>query len=96
MGRRTPRPASLALRSALVRAAPKTPLAAAQTAWPDAVGEAIAAVTEPVGERDGILSVRCEGATWAEELSLMEEELLEHLRERLGAVSPRALRFLVG
>jgi predicted nucleic acid-binding Zn ribbon protein len=96
MGRPAPRPASVALRAALDRAAPQTPLAAAQTAWSEAVGEAIAAATEPVGEREGTLSVRCQSSTWAQELSLMEDRLLERLRERLGEAAPSALKFLVG
>jgi predicted nucleic acid-binding Zn ribbon protein len=96
MGRSAPRPASLALRTALDRSAPRTGLAAAQTVWPEAVGEAIAAVAEPVAERDGVLTVRCQSATWAEELSLMESELLGRLGERLGERSPSALKLLAG
>lgn len=96
MGRSAPRPASLALREALERSAPRTDLAAAQTAWPEVVGDAIAAVTEAVAERDGVLTIRCQSATWAQELSLMEAELLERLGERLGGRAPRALKVLAG
>jgi predicted nucleic acid-binding Zn ribbon protein len=96
MGRSAPRPASLALQAALERSVPGTELAAAQTIWPEAVGEAIAAVAEPIAERDGVLTVRCQSATWAEELSLMETELLERLGERLGERSPSALKILAG
>ena len=96
MGRTAPRPASLALRSVLEQSAPKTDLAAAQIAWAAAVGESIGAAAEPVAERDGVLTVRCQSATWAQELSLMEGELLERLGKRLGDRSPRALRFLAG
>jgi predicted nucleic acid-binding Zn ribbon protein len=96
MGRSAPRPASTALRSALERAAPRTPLAAAQVAWAGAVGDAIAAAAEPVAERDGTLTVSCESAAWAQELSLMETELLERLRGPLGDACPSALRFLAG
>ena len=96
MGRRAPRPATLALREALQRSAPRTELAAAQTAWAEVVGEAVAAAAEPVSERDGVLTVRCESATWAQELSLMEGELLRRLGERLGERSPQALKLLAG
>ena len=96
MGRSMPRPASHALRAALERGAPRTDLAAAQTVWSDAVGEAIAAATEPVAEHDGVLTVRCQSATWAQELSLMEGELLKRLGERLGERSPKALKVLAG
>jgi predicted nucleic acid-binding Zn ribbon protein len=96
MGRSAPRPASLALQAALERSVPRTDLAAAQTIWPEAVGESIAAVAEPIAERDGVLTVRCQSATWAEELSLMETELLERLGEHLGERSPSALKLLAG
>jgi predicted nucleic acid-binding Zn ribbon protein len=96
MGRRSPRPASLAVREALQRGAPRTGLAAAQTVWPELVGDAIAAAAEPVDERDGVLTIRCQSATWAQELSLMETELLARLHDRLGDRSPRALKVLAG
>lgn len=91
--RRAPRPAADALRAALERAAPRTPLAALQLAWAEAVGEAVAAQAQPVGERDGTTIVECSDPVWAEELDLMQTELLERLRDRLGEAAPRALRF---
>lgn len=91
--RRAPRPAGDALRSALAEAAPKTRLAAVQSVWADAVGERLAAVTEPVGERGEEVVVSCADSVWAQELDLMQEQLLERLRERLGASAPRRLRF---
>ena len=96
MGRSAPRPASLALREAISRSAPQTGLAGAQTVWAAAVGPAIAAEAEPVSERDGVLTIRCASATWAQELSLMEAELLARLRKRLGERSPRSIKVLAG
>jgi predicted nucleic acid-binding Zn ribbon protein len=96
MGRSSPRPAGLALREAVERSAPRTPLAAAQRVWSDAVGPAIAEAAEPVAERDGVLTIRCASATWAQELSLMEAELLARLRERLGARAPESLKLSAG
>jgi predicted nucleic acid-binding Zn ribbon protein len=96
MGRRAPRPAALAVRSALQHSAPQTGLALTQTVWREAVGDAIAAAAEPVDERHGVLTVRCHSATWAEELALMEPELLGRLRERMGEASPKALKVLAG
>jgi predicted nucleic acid-binding Zn ribbon protein len=64
--------------------------------WPEAVGEAIAEAAEPVSEHAGVLTIRCRSATWAQELALMEGELLERLGERLGERRPKALRFLAG
>jgi len=91
--RRAPRPAASGLRAALSQAAPKTPLAALQAAWAETVGERIAAVAEPVSERGGEATVRCADSVWAQELDLMQSQLLERLRERLGEQAPRSLRF---
>jgi predicted nucleic acid-binding Zn ribbon protein len=94
MSRRpAPRPATNAFRAALDRAAPRTRLAAAQAIWAETVGERVAAVAEPVSERDGALLVSCSDPVWAQELDLMQEQLLDRLRERLGEQAPQALRF---
>ncbi|HEX8752766.1 MAG TPA: DUF721 domain-containing protein [Solirubrobacterales bacterium] len=77
------------------RVAPQTGLAAAQAAWREAVGEQIAAVATPVSERAGTLTVECANGVWAQELDLMQEQLLERLRAELGDRSPQALRFRV-
>jgi predicted nucleic acid-binding Zn ribbon protein len=93
--RRAPRPAAGAFQAALQQAAPKTPLAAIQAGWSAAVGERLAAVATPVSERGGLLTVECFDAVWAQELDLMQETLLQRLRERLGEQTPQALRFRV-
>lgn len=93
--RRNPRPASSALRAALDRAAPKTPLAALQLAWGEVVGERIAAAARPVSERSGEAVIVCIDSVWAQELDLMQADLLERLRSRLGEASPQVLRFRV-
>ncbi len=91
--RRAPRPAGVALRSALGQAAPKTRLAAVQGVWAASVGERISAVAQPVSERGGTVVVACADPVWAEELDLMQEELIGRLRERLGEQVPERLRF---
>ncbi len=93
--RRAPRPAAGAMRAALSRAAPKTPLAAVQAIWTGAVGERVAAVAEPVSEREGEVVVSCADSVWAQELDLMQMQLLDRLRERLGEEAPERLRFRV-
>ena len=94
MGRRTPRPLSSAIQAAIAPLVPATALAAVQSAWADAVGAAIAAEATPVAERDGVVTVACRSATWAQELDLLGAETLERLRERLPeGVSVTALRF---
>lgn len=91
--RRAPRPAAKALQPVLQQAAPKTPLAAIQAGWSAAVGERLASVAIPVSEREGLLTVECADAVWTQELDLMQETLLERLREALGEQAPKALRF---
>ncbi|HVV89071.1 MAG TPA: DUF721 domain-containing protein [Solirubrobacterales bacterium] len=93
--RRAPRQAGSAFRAARERAAPKTGLASVQAAWAEAVGAGIAAVAAPVSERAGTVTVECSDGVWAQELDLMQIELLESLRERLGETAPDALRFRV-
>jgi predicted nucleic acid-binding Zn ribbon protein len=93
--RHSPRPAAAALRSALAQAAPKTPLAALQSTWAEVVGARIAAVASPVSERGGEVTVSCSDSVWAQELDLMQSQLLERLRARLGEQAPASLRFRV-
>lgn len=96
MSRRgAPRPAAPAFRAALQRAAPKTPLAAAQSVWEEVVGERVAAAAQPTSERDGTMTIVCMDPVWAEELDLMQEQLLRGLHERLGETAPRSLHFRV-
>jgi predicted nucleic acid-binding Zn ribbon protein len=96
MGRRAPRPLALALRGVRERSAPKTPLAAVQAVWREAVGEPIAAVASPLAERDGVVTIACSSAVWASELELRQRQLLARLRDRIGEGAPRGLKFVVG
>jgi predicted nucleic acid-binding Zn ribbon protein len=93
--RRAPRQATEAFRAARERAAPKTGLAAVQAAWSEALGERLAAVATPVSERSGTLTVECSDGVWAQELDLMQDQLLARLREALGERAPEALKFRV-
>ncbi len=92
--RRAPRPVFEAIRAAVEPIAPATPLAAVQSVWAEAVGEKIAAEATPVSERDGVITVACRSATWAQELDLMAAQTLEKLLVTLpGGVSVSGLRF---
>ena len=93
--RRAPRKAGEAFRVARDRAAPKTGLASVQAAWAEALGERLAEVAQPVSERTGTLTVECADSVWAHELDLMQEQLLERLREALGERAPETLKFRV-
>jgi len=68
-------------------------LAAVQAAWDGLVGERLAAVATPVSERAGTLTIECADAVWAQELDLMQTQLLERLREELGELAPASLKF---
>jgi predicted nucleic acid-binding Zn ribbon protein len=93
--RRAPRQASAAIRAARDRAAPRTGLAAVQAAWAGTVGERLAAVASPVSERSGMLTIECADTVWAQELDLMQTQLLKRLEDELGELAPSALRFRV-
>ncbi len=93
--RGAPRPSAGAIRAARERAAPKTRLAALQGVWAATVGEQLAAAAEPVSERDGAALVSCIDSVWAQELDLMQAQLLERLRGQLGEQAPESLRFCV-
>ena len=95
MRRRAPRPISAAIGEALERAEPATLLAAVQSAWPAAVGEAIARETTPVAERSGVITVACSSSAWAQELDLLGARIVDKLRPELPSGSElAALRFI--
>ena len=83
MGRRAPRPIGAALETVLSGAEPATLLAAVQSTWPGAVGEAVAREATPVSERDGVITVSCKSATWAQELNLLGDQILSQVSQNL-------------
>ena len=91
--RRAPRRAGGALRQVLERTAPKTLLASVQSEWEHACGPRIAAEAQPVSEREGVITVACRSATWAQELDLMQDELCGRLNDALGEERVAGLRF---
>lgn len=100
MRRAGPRPLAAALSRVAADLAPATTLASVQRCWREVVGEALAAETEPVSERDGTVTVACRSAVWAQELQLLAPDLIERLngvlRDRGGGPPLRGLRFRVG
>lgn len=61
--------------------------------WRDAVGARIARVTAPGDVQDGVLTVRVVSPSWAQELSLLSEQILERLRG--AGFELRSLRFML-
>ncbi len=72
-------------------------LAAVTRVWEKAVGPAVARAAWPQRiARDGTLHVATTSATWANELSLLQEEVVAKLAAELGDDAPSTLRFAVG
>jgi predicted nucleic acid-binding Zn ribbon protein len=91
--RRAPARAGGAISALVDGLAPVSALAALQRAWPQAVGEALAAQAHPSAERDGVVTVTCASSVWAQELTLMAPDLAQRLNAALGSEFVRELRF---
>jgi predicted nucleic acid-binding Zn ribbon protein len=92
MRRRAPRPLSAIVPDFTAALAPASVLARVQTVWAPAAGPAIAASARPTAERDGVLTVTCEAAVWAQELDLMADELIAKINAQLPGQPIRELR----
>ncbi|MBA2638386.1 MAG: DUF721 domain-containing protein [Solirubrobacterales bacterium] len=95
MRRRAPRPLGAAVDALTLRLRPATALAAVQEVWSTAVGPAIAAHAQPVGEREGTVTVRCASSVWAQEVELLGPSLTAAVNRELGVdgrVEVRGLR----
>jgi predicted nucleic acid-binding Zn ribbon protein len=93
--RRTPRPISAAIGEALERAEPATLLAAVQSAWAGAVGEAVAREATPVSERSGVVTVACSSSAWAQELDLLAAQIVAKISPELpSGTALEGLRFI--
>ena len=90
--RAAPRRAADPVAQLVGRLEPQTPLSALQRAWPAAVGEHLAPHATPVAVRDGVATVQCSSGMWAEELGLLQGEILPRLDAVLGAGVVRELR----
>jgi predicted nucleic acid-binding Zn ribbon protein len=96
VSRAAPRSLSSALEGLTATLAPSTTLARVQEIWEIATGSVIATAAQPTAERDGVLTVTCEAAVWAQELHLMAAELVPALNAALGEQAIRELRCRVG
>ena len=77
--------------------APETPLASLQAVWRAAVGDRIADSCQPTQESGGVMTVACDSAAWAQQLTLMQPDLLARVADELpeGKEPPTELRFTV-
>jgi predicted nucleic acid-binding Zn ribbon protein len=92
MRRRAPRSLAPAVEALAARLAPATLLGEVQRVWEGAVGAAIAREAEPIGERDGTVTVLCASAVWMQEIDLMGPTLTAELNRALGAERVRGVR----
>ena len=92
MRRLAPRPLGTAVEALAADLAPATALAAIQGVWAQVVGDVIAGEARPTAERDGMVTVSCRAAVWAQELDLMGPELVARLNSALGTDAVRGLR----
>ena len=89
MRRLAPRRLGVALADVSRSLAPATTLASVQARWPEAVGPAVAEEAEPVSEREGVVTVACHSAVWAQELDLLAPDVIARLNELLGGPGGR-------
>lgn len=92
MRRRAPRPIGSAVEALAGALAPATLLAEVQREWPRVAGEAVARESAPTAERDGVVTVSCRSAVWAQELDLLSGQLVEGLNRALERPAIRGLR----
>jgi predicted nucleic acid-binding Zn ribbon protein len=101
--RLAPRPLSIALEGVVGDAEPATLLARVQGVWAEVAGTQNAERAAPVAERDGVVTVACESAVWAQEFELLAPDLLTRFGQALAPAhgrppggSVKKLRFVVG
>lgn len=94
--RLAPRGMAEAVGSVVDTVRPATGLAVVQAAWPAAVGPVVAAHAQPVALRDGVLDVACDSAVWAQEVELLQAELIARLAPQGGPRAVVSLRARTG
>lgn len=65
-------------------------------AWEEAVGPEVAAATQPVSLRAGVLTVWVRNATWLQELHAQRQQLLARVQRVAAGVEVTELRFKQG
>lgn len=62
--------------------------------WDDAVGESIAAQTEPEKVEHGVMVVKVSTPTWRQELQLKKTDIIKEVNSRIGRQSIKNIRFV--
>lgn len=90
--RRTPAGIAELMADFTRRMEPDTPLARIQRVWADTVGAGIAEVAKPESYGAGTVRVVCASAAWAQELDLMQRDIVARLDAALPDVQVAKLR----
>ncbi len=96
MRKAAPRSLATALDGLTATLAPATTLARVHEVWGRVAGVTIAAAARPTSEREGVLTITCEASVWAQELTLIQGELIPRLNAALGGETIRELRCRTG
>lgn len=74
----------------------KSPLAQSElmSAWPQLVGDELAAHSSPVGIDDGTLTVRCDSTAWATQLRLLRGQVTTTIVQRYPDARIESVKFL--
>jgi predicted nucleic acid-binding Zn ribbon protein len=91
-----PRSLAVALDGLTATLAPATTLARVHEVWERVAGATIAGAAHPTSEREGVLTITCEASVWAQELTLMQGDLIPRLNAALGGEAIRELRCRTG
>ena len=95
MRRPGPRPLAEALATIRRDLEPQTPIARVQRAWRETAGVTVIEEAEPVSERAGTVTIACRSSVWAQELAMLETDLVSRLNDALGTPAVTSLRFVV-
>jgi len=93
--RRSPTGVGAILEDILARIDPEKRIGLWQK-WDEVVGEPIASHARPSRIEDGVLIVTVSNHTWAQELQLLEEDLIERLNRAFGEARVRDIYFVIG
>jgi len=63
--------------------------------WPEIVGQQLADVTRAKGVEESALFVEVRSSAWLTELSMMKDEFLERVNERLGDAAIERIVFVL-
>jgi predicted nucleic acid-binding Zn ribbon protein len=63
--------------------------------WPSVVGERVAARTQALSFREGVVFVEVESAAWMNELTYLKRRLIRDLNEKLGEDLVRDIRWVL-